>query len=37
LPGRHVPDVLAVAALQFSHPVALRILVKTNDTALRTH
>ena len=34
LPGRVVPDVLGVTALQLGDPVPLFILMKTNDPAL---
>lgn len=31
LPGRSVPDVLLVAALQLGHPISLFVLMKAND------
>ena len=34
LPGRVVPDVLVVSALQLGHPVPLRVLVKARDPTL---
>ncbi len=34
LPGRIVTNMLIVAALEFGHPMCLRILVKSYDASL---
>jgi hypothetical protein len=36
-PGRIMPDVLLVSALQFRNPIQILIQVKVNDFARRAH